>query len=749
MKKIFALFFFIILIISCNVAVFSANAQTEASLYSYYGNNMLFKQNDDAVFAGTASAGSEISLILCNSKGETVAESKTVTLSDGTFSLKFTSPAGSFEEYTVTLAEDGKVFTELSGVVFGELWLAGGQSNMQMSLISSKTGYQMALENKRGSDALRFFHVPYLGGVYKGNENNYPASPLTDYECNVGWYKGSDTKVFELSAVGYYFAENLIKELNMPVGVLNANMGGTSIITWLSRETIESTPDVLADCKSDNRYIPFESWNESNVNFSLDMTCNFNKITAPLKNFRLSGMIWYQGEGDIAWAYGRYSRAFNALQNSYSKYFNYNGTLPIVFTQLASYSYGHPTVLQNTNVEFSHIQQQSPNTRALTSIYDVPLDYDIVSHAIHPICKKEVGDKMAYAALGLVYKKHTPYTSATPQKTEVKGNSIYITFRDVGDKLVADGETLNGFSICGSNGIYVSAKAQIVSADTVKVFSNSVKSPLSVAYAYSQANIHANLFASKNGQKLLAVSPFVTDLSLNRHHFINDWWTTCDFEKTWHCHTNENSGFYNTWEATNGALSFRKSEIDSGNAMYIKANGTNSFAISPKFIYETNGTAFYFEDLDLNWSNYKTLSFKVKVKSENPVQFNGLSIFINENLWVAPGIKDAQLVGCTIPADGNAHTIMLDLNRLYPFANAAATPYKSDILGCVFKAEFNFTGTGISGTELCFDEVSFGTEALNFSASDSLEEPNFFEKIKAFFISLYTKIMLFFQNLFK
>lgn len=735
----------VLLIFTASTPSFAADET--ATLYSYYGDNMLFKQNEAAVIAGKAKAGTEIICTLLNSKNDEIASAGTTALQDGTFSLSFTAPAGSFEEYTAVLTADGKVFDELNGIVFGELWLAGGQSNMQMSLISSKTGYQMALENKRGSDALRFFHIPYMGGSYNGNSAYYPATPLTDYECEVGWYKGSDVKVFELSAIGYYFAENLIKELNMPVGVLNANMGGTSIITWLSREAIENNAAVLADCKSDNRYIPLGSWNEKNVNFGIDMTCNFNKIMAPLKNFRLSGMLWYQGEGDIAWSFGRYSRAFDALQDLYTDHFSYNGgKLPIVFSQLASYSYGDLTALQNTNAEFAFIQQNRPDSRALTSISDVSLEYTAENHAIHPLCKKEVADKMTYAANGLVYNKHDSYTAATVKHSEALDGSIYITFRDVGDRLISDGDTLYGFSICDNDGIYVSAKAEIVADNIVRVYSNSIKEPVSVAYAYSQTNLHANLFASRDGQKLLAVSPFVTNMSYNTHHWHNDPWANCDFDVFWRCHTNEYSGFHNTWNSNGALLSFRKSEIDTGKALYITPT-SKQFSVSPNFLFKENGKDAYFHDVDLAWSDYDTLTFKVK--SSSPLRFDGLRINANGTLWVMPAVSGTNETGFTVEGNGKVHTVTLDLNRLYPYGDINASAYTSDILSLIWGAEFIFTDINSNGAEVCFDDVCFGTTPVEGSTPTEPEvKLSFFEKIKAFFASLFAKISLFFENMF-
>ena len=744
MKKIFALIAFMLIIVCCCITVSATDAQ--AALYSYYENNMLFKQNDDAVFAGTAAAGSEIEVILYDSQNEKVAESKATAFSDGTFSVSFISPAGSFQEYRVVLSADGIVFKELTGVVFGELWLAGGQSNMQMSLISSKTGGQMAEEGKRGSDALRFFYIPYMGGEYKGSYEYMPAKPLVDYECTTGWYKGSDVKVFELSAVGYYFAENLIKELNMPIGILNANMGGTSILTWLSRETIENNSAVLADCKSDNRYIPLNKWNEKTANFGIDMTCNYNKIIAPLKNFRLSGMIWYQGEGDVAWQYGRYSRAFDALQDSYTEYFGYkNGKLPIIFSQLASYMYGDLAVLQNTNLEFANIQQSRPESRALTSILDIPLDYTVESHAIHPLCKKEVGDKMSYAAMGLVYGKYDTYTTATPASVETKDESIYITFKNVGDMLLVDGNKINGFSICSDDGVYVPAKAEIVSYNTVRVYNSSVAEPKSVAYAYTQYNGNANLFASANGEKKFAVSPFVTDMNYKSHYWHSDSWTTCDHETFWHCHTNEYSGFFNTWNTTGADISFVKSEIDSGNALNIKSTAPQ-FTISPNFTYNANGTLAHFQDVDYNWSDYGELTFKIKVNPGQRVQFDGLMLFLNNGMWVAPVIKGTDYFGSIIEGDGTVKTITLDMNRLYVNADVSTNAYNSNLLTVVPSARFVFTDFIGNGVELSVDDFSFAT---NSAAHNPITNTCDHICHKSGFIGFIWRIINFFNKLFK
>ena len=747
MKKILSfLILALILVFSCTIA---SAAQEGTALYSYYSDNMLFKQNDEAVIAGTAEAGAKITCTLYNSASEQVAYAETTALADGTFSLSFMAPEGSFEEYSIRLTSNGEIFREIKGVVFGELWLAGGQSNMHLELKYSLTGSQMFAEGKTGSSALRYLAVSHTP-TYKGDINKAPALPFTDYEENYSWYKGNEAAVYDLSGVGYFFAEKLIQELNVPVGILNTNLGGSSILTWLSREAIENNSELLADCVNNNAYIPLDKWNESSVHFALDMTSNFNKIIAPLKNFRLSGMIWYQGESDISWQYGRYSRAFDALQKSYTEYFSYkDDLLPIVFTQLASYSYGNLSLLPGMNAEFLDIQQQQPESRALISIYDIPLDYTISTHAIHPLRKQEVGEKMAHSAAGLVYGLNNSYTATGPEKVEIKDSSIYITLHNVGDGLMVLGDKISGFSICGSDGIYLSAKAELISNDTVRVYNSQILAPVSAAYAFTQTNYNATLYASENGQKTLPVSPFVTNRAVGTHYWNNEFWASCDYEYFWHCHTNEFSGGYNTWNTSGATVTFGASEIDTGNALYI-TSVADKFSVSPNFIYKEYDKESRFQDIDRVWSDYDAITFKVKVNSESPVRFEGLKIQANNTIWVMPEVVGTNDVGVTIEADGNVHTITLDLNKLHPYGDKNTTTFEADILNAIMDAEFIFSGTGSDSAKISFDEVSFQT-GITSSGTSQPDEPqkiSLLDRIKAFFISLFAKITLFFDKLF-
>ncbi len=158
MKKSISVLLALILAFCCMPFAVAETAETR--LYNVYGDGMLFQQNDEAILAGTAKKGSEIAATLFDDENNIVEKSEGTTKADGTFTVSFNAPEGGFEEYTVTVSENGKEFAKLSRVVFGELWLASGQSNMQYPLSQAKGGYDDWVNDKKHSKWLRVLMVP-------------------------------------------------------------------------------------------------------------------------------------------------------------------------------------------------------------------------------------------------------------------------------------------------------------------------------------------------------------------------------------------------------------------------------------------------------------------------------------------------------------------------------------------------------------------------------------------------------------
>ncbi len=468
------------ILLFCNILFFTVNAaETDSRAFSVYSDGMLFKQNETAVIAGKAKQGKIISAELYDRNGLLVTENESAATDDGLFEVEFTAPAGGFDSYTVILKENGKEFQRINDVLFGELWLASGQSNMQYPLVQAKNANEEHKNNAETNQFLRVLITPFYA-EYNDTVGMIPAYPVNDIPGSK-WIKATENEVFEMSAVAYSFGIKMIEELGVPVGILNVSLGGSTIASWISREEIENDTEVKNDFINNKKYVELSRWDKEKRSLYYEMSTNYNLRIEALKHFRLSGLIWYQGETDIGWTADEYSRALDLLQKSYTKLFQYSdGLLPIVFTQLASYYYSESGwELPSRNVDFSEMQQKEPDSRALISIYDLPLTYLPEAGLIHPESKLEVGERMAFAALGLVHNRYDCYTSSTINSCEIKEGAIYVKLNNVGNGLIADGNILKGFSICGNDGVYVKADAETVSNDTVKIYNTEIPSPVS------------------------------------------------------------------------------------------------------------------------------------------------------------------------------------------------------------------------------------------------------------------------------
>lgn len=727
--------FLSILLVMCllaGVLLPSASAQTTpgASLLQIYGNNMLFACNKPIRLAGTAAPGADIMMQVILGGDVIVRSGNATALADGTFEVETAGIEGGYAEYTVKAYANSTLFASLSGVVFGALWLASGQSNMMYPLYQTYEGF--ALSKTGNTDAsLRVLDVPAYP-IYNGSGDNLPYEALDDIE-GASWYKGTDTgRLMSVSAVAYFFACELRRELDMPVGILNASLGGSSIYTWLSRDDIDSTPAVKDYLTAAGRYITHSQWDNVTPNPYLDMTANFNKKINPLRRFEPDGMIWYQGESDISAPHGAYTDAMNLMQKSYSALFGYEGSqMPFIFTQLASYKYGTSVDefnrVGNFNIQLGEIQALSPHNRAMTTIYDVSLDWDTKKidagmayvGAIHPMVKKPIGEKMAFAALGLVYDKRTSYSAPLVSSTTVDGSSILVKFTNSGDglavkpisftdeKAMDSPSPLYGFAIAGANGIFVQAEAEIVAPDTVRIWNGSIQSPVSATYAYSQVNNYANLFATEGGNFTLGVCAFITQPLENAVYVQDKYWTTCELDQIWRAldeplfapafgaDTRNTILNYSTTEKTSGTAALKVDYVIAGEKRKV-------FAFGPNLTYTKNLLPTAYPCINRDYSNNATVSFDVKNSSGRSVSLDEMRFYTTAVSWFSPLRAGGGPTSVTIPADGQWHTVTLDLTKLCLYGETDGFKASETVLKNVLDIELRFSDDtadkGDSGT---------------------------------------------------
>lgn len=741
MKKTISVLLALVLALCCMPVTFATDE--EARLYTVYADGMLFQQKEEAILAGTAKAGSEISVTLFDENGIVIETGESVTKADGKFTVSFDSPEGAFKEYTVTVEENGEEFAKLSDVVFGELWLASGQSNMQYPLGQAKGELEDSLNGVKYSKWLRVLIVP----SYRNNEpvpTFIPDEPMADIE-EAYWIDGQSDYIYGMSAVAFYFAIEMLEELDMPVGILNAALGGSSIASWISREKVDSEPELARMMQDCGAYKTSEEWSEKDQNVYTDIGTNYNHKIEGLKNFRPVGMIWYQGESDVGNSEEYYALAMDAMQELYTEVFSYDkGLFPLIYTNLAEYFYtSDGMVLPDRNIAFSKIQENYPESRATFGIYDLPITYVPIVGVIHPEHKQEIGERMALCAKGMVYDKFETYTAATVSSVEAKDDSLYITFKNVGDGLVAMGDELLGFAVCGADGIYLEAEAEIVSPDTVRVWNETIENPVSATYAYCMGNGRSNLAASYEGENPLPVSIFVTDKTVGTHYWTDKQWAGCEIEGIWHTMLDSNSNYYPSWVSETAQISRSDEAPYSGNYCMKILSDNEKFTVKPFLTFEDGSKEESFWDADTDYSDYDTMSFCVRNNGESDITLNAVNFYKNSSMWHTPAIMGTTDPSTVIPADGEWHIITLDLNRLYLHGNEGGVAFANEKIESVRDIEFCFSG---ENADLSFDNVTFTASAekvkvqfdSQFSNADGIFE--FFCVMITRFLGLFAKI---------
>lgn len=229
----------------------------------------------------------------------------------------------------------------------------------------------------------------------------------------------------------------------------------------------------------------------------------YNAMIAPLTHFAIKGVIWYQGEANVGKAY-KYQTQFPALIKNWRSKWGYD--FPFFWVQLANFLETPEYPVESEWAELREAQNMTlklPGTGQAVVI-DIGEAKDI-----HPRNKQDVGLRLALATLKVAYAKDLVYSGPVYKSFSKAGNTIRLSFSDVGSGLAAKGDKygyLKGFAIAGADRKFVWAKAYI-EGDEVVVQSDLVKDPVSVRYAWSNNPDDANLF-NREG---LPASPFRTD----------------------------------------------------------------------------------------------------------------------------------------------------------------------------------------------------------------------------------------------
>ena len=298
------------LVFFCALACF-AEAQ-EFKVADIFSDNMVLQQKINNPFWGWGKPGEKVTI---STSWNPDKEYTGVVNSKGTWKIVVPTPAaGGPYEVTVT-ANKKKVF---QNVFVGEVWLASGQSNMSMPLkgyycqpVLGATEAILSSAKKQ----IHFINIPTLA-AYK---------PLEHFDA--GWVKASPENVAECTAVGWFFADFLQRNIDVPVGIINASYGGSNIEAWMNAEACKQFDDIPVPPLSDET----SPW-ISNV-----PTVLYNGMIHPLVGYGIKGIIWYQGESNI-FNVLRYAPSVAAMVSKWREAWGL-GEIPFYYAQIAPYDY--------------------------------------------------------------------------------------------------------------------------------------------------------------------------------------------------------------------------------------------------------------------------------------------------------------------------------------------------------------------------------------------------------------------------
>ena len=235
----------------------------------------------------------------------------------------------------------------------------------------------------------------------------------------------------------------------------------------------------------------------------------FNGGIAPILNYRIKGVVWYQGESNTSRAFEHYE-LFKLLIKDWRQNWH-RGDFPFLYVQLPNFT---EVNVEDTKYDWAYFRESQ--LKALSIPYTgMAVTVDVGEYNdIHPKDKKDVGYRLALAAEKVAYgEKNIVYSGPIYKSMKIEGNKIILNFTNVGSGLVAKNRSksvslsgrLNCFEICGMDDEFFPTEAKIVK-NTVVVWSDKVISPVAVRYAWSNNPESANLYNEEG----LPATPFRT-----------------------------------------------------------------------------------------------------------------------------------------------------------------------------------------------------------------------------------------------
>jgi len=421
----------------------SAGIAAAVELGTPFNDGMVLQRERPVAVWGKTQPGETVSVAFAGQSKKTTAKE------DGTWRLDLDPMPASSEGRSLSVSTSTSDLN-LKDVLVGEVWFAGGQSNMDCPISGGAPRYR----DRQGSMIAQATHLPLVRYAYaKGAWNKTPQA----FNGRLAWKRFepqnllSDAFRGQTSAVAFYYARELFLALGVPVGIVEAHVGGTGIATWTPREGFLTRPD-LKDY-AEWHYYDEKNWPKAKEFNDYPMTdaCQqpagyYNGVVNPLVPYACRGMIWYQGCHNYKDP-ERYVSMMHALHDGLRTKFG-NPHLRLYYAQLAS---GSGRVASR---QAQYEREAEDTAMAVISDYNNPAD-------IHPWDKEPVARRLLLKALKRDYGfADIEDSSPVPTAFSVSNDVVTVSLAHAKGLYLynLDRSLKNNFRLAGADGKWVRAE---------------------------------------------------------------------------------------------------------------------------------------------------------------------------------------------------------------------------------------------------------------------------------------------------
>lgn len=473
-----------------------------------FNHGAVLQQGKPIPIWGRADAGEAVTVSFAGQTATTTADAS------GRWQVQLPALSASAEPRELVISGHNRL--SLRKILVGEVWLAAGQSNMDMAL--RNTANAETATAAANDPLLRIFKV-------RRKVSDTPADDVAG-----DWKEATPANAPVFSAVSYYYAARLRTALGVPVGIVNSSVGGTQAESWTPASTLAANPALSVIGQRWGEYLA--AYPAAKATFDAGRTQwekerdeakaagtefkkyppnpprgpghndqpsgLFNGMIAPLAPGAFRGFLWYQGESNAKRA-SEYRVLLPALITGLREHFT-QGDLPFYWVQLPNYG-----LVRRDGDDWAWLREAQSQALTLPATGQaVALDLGD-SKDIHPRNKKEVADRLARLALARCYGATIIDGGPVFSTAVAEGGAQRVFFKNLQGELAVAGDRLSEFTLAGEDKKFHPAEARIDGASVV-VTSSAVSKPVAVRYAWRD-----DASASLRGADGLPVAPFRSD----------------------------------------------------------------------------------------------------------------------------------------------------------------------------------------------------------------------------------------------